>query len=699
MSTIWVREFTGGLDTRRMAEATTGGVLVRANNGHITRGGEFEQRAAFVPTYQLPAGTVGMAASPRSGIVVFGHGVAPAGLPVGVQYQRLQHPTAGIALVRILSTDLYAGKIYAVGEFADGAIFHFYDGARVTDWFDGRARATFEVTGGGVTPAVSASASFAITGGTNAPANYISAVRVDGIDVLGAHVLHTGDNTATAAQVAAQINSYNSLPNYTAVASGQTITISASTAGSASNNKAVVTETAGDVTVSGSAFLAGGANAVRSELTDLRIGDQSVIGAPVLWDSSNAATASQIAAAINAFPSNPSYTATAAGSSVSIAAAVPGVEANGRAIVFTLAHGFTVNPLSLSMANGAATTNTYQPGEFVKTIGTKEYSVSGPNMHFSGIKEPTKWTTDAVGAGFIDMSSENSGSEELTSLARYQTFVAVFAARAVQIWYTDPDPELNRLSQVLNNTGTSCPRSVTEFGDTDLFYLDESGLRSLRARDSSNAAATTDIGVPVDGLISAKLNTLTENERQQVIGLIEPKEGRFWLVMRDTIFVFSFFNGAQVSAWSTYDASFQDINGNTVRFSIDEALVYNRRVYLRSGRTIFVYGGLANGSEYDATEAEAWLPYLDADDPTREKAFTAIDVVMRGLWRVSSAMDLLNDSTEDLVGIFDETTYSGGTRPFNHQATHVSLRFRTEGKGPHRLGACVIHYNSSADDD
>src|SRR5206468_3229300 len=61
MGSIWVKEFTGGLDTRRLPETSPGGTLVKAIDGHINRGGEFEQRAAFVPVFPLPKGTVGLA--------------------------------------------------------------------------------------------------------------------------------------------------------------------------------------------------------------------------------------------------------------------------------------------------------------------------------------------------------------------------------------------------------------------------------------------------------------------------------------------------------------------------------------------------------------------------------------------------------------------------------------------------------------
>jgi len=698
VGTVWVKEFTGGLDNRRMFEATSGGVLVVANNGHITRGGEFEQRAAFVSEYTLPAGTVGLFYT-RAGIYVFGHAAAPVGIPAGVTYQRLQHSTPATALVRILSADLYQGKIYAVGEFADGAIFHFYDGTRVTDWFDGRARATFEVTGGEDTAAAAATGSFTITGGTAGGGNEVTDVLVDGVDILGTPVAWATSNNATATAVAAQITSHTSSPNYTAVAVGSTVTITASTAGASANDRTVAVTPGGTVTIGSTSNMANGTDAILSSLTDLKVNGVSIISAPVPWDTSNEDTAADVAAAINSFTSTPDYSASAVGTAVSIAAVTPGPTPNGYVGVFTLADGFDVSPDTIAMANGATSASTYQPGGFVKTIGQKMYSVSGPNMHFSGIQAPTKWTTDTVGAGFIDMSSESSGSEELTALARYQNFVAVFAERVVQMWYVDPDPELNRKAQILENTGTASPRSVTPFGDTDIFYLDESGLRSLRARDSSNAAATTDIGVPVDGLITDKLATLTENERAQIVGLIEPANGRFWLIMKDKVFVFSFFNGAKVSAWSTYDTSYIDEDDETVTFNVEYATVFNRRVYLRAGNEIYVYGGL-DGDEYDATVAEAWLPYLDADDPTRKKQFERIDAATRGLWVVHGALDPNNEDAEDKIATISETTYNiDGGIPFQHSATHVSLRFRSSGVGPHRLGACVIHYTGSEDDD
>jgi hypothetical protein len=334
------------------------------------------------------------------------------------------------------------------------------------------------------------------------------------------------------------------------------------------------------------------------------------------------------------------------------------------------------------MQGGVSPANTYQPGTFVKTIGAKMYSVSGPNTHFSGIQQPTKWTTDTTGAGFIDMSSQAAGSEELTALAKYQSFVAVFAETVIQIWYVDPDPSLNKQAQVLNNTGTASPRSVTQFGDNDLFYLNESGLRSLRARDSSNAAATTDIGVPVDALVVEALQGLSDLERDWVFGLIEPRDGRFWLTIKDRIFVFSYYPGSKVSAWSTYRPG----------FVVEEAVSFNRRAYLRSGDTIYVYGGLGETPIHDATPAVARLPYLDADTPTAAKELTGVDLALEGEWAVGVSLDPKQPEIVETIATVDATTFNHGRIPAQGRGTHFGLVLTSQGVGPHRLGSVLMHY-------
>lgn len=811
MSTIWIREFVGGLDTRRMPVTTTGGALIRAKDGHINRGGEFEKRAAFVQEYVLPADeTIGMAAG-KSGIYVFGHG-EPPDIPAGISYQRLQHPDGVTALTGVPSYDLHGGKIYAVGEFADGGRYHFYDGVRIPDWYDGRSRASFQVVAGGDVAAVSASGSFEITAGTlSAGVNKINSITIDGVAITnGSAIDHTGNNSTTASAIASAINSHTSTPDYSASATGQTVTITAVTAGTAANGKTIVVTTAGDAVSANVQNMAGGSAATSATLDDLTVNGVSILGSVVTWTTSNSATAELIAAAINTEVSAPDYTATAVEDTVNIVAADTGEAPNGRVVAFTTGGGFTVSPdTGLVMAGGsdpvdatsatgsfAVTAGTagaankvtdiqvngvsiidtevlwttshtatataianeingfvsspnytatsdgatvtvtasstgpavngksisvtvggdvtvgsgqamsggadaeavFVPGTFVKTIGSRMHSVSGANEHFSGINAPTRFTTDVTGAGFIDMSTQASGSETLTGLGKYQQLVAVFAERVIQIWYFDADPELNDQRQVLSNTGTASPRSITQFGDNDIFYTDESGVRSLRARDASNAAATTDIGVPIDTLVIEKLRGLTAEEREKVIGVVEPSDGRVWISMLDEIFVFSFFGGSKISAWSTYTPT-AEVDGETIALEIDNMVAFRRKVYVRSGDAIYVYGGLETAVTYDSTQAEAWLPYLDGESPTKKKTLNAIDAALEGQWAARVAMNLEDETVSDEIGVLTKTTYNDEAIPAAGESTHFSLRFTSQGSGPAKLSSAVIHYTVSADED
>ena len=472
-----------------------------------------------------------------------------------------------------------------MAEFEDGTIAHYYDGANVTDWYDGRARASFRVTAG-----------------TLAGVGQLDSLTVNGTEILSGAVAWGTSHPDTAAAIAANINAHTSSPDYDATSDDDRVNIVASDAGSAANGRVVVFGKSGD-------------------------------------------------------------------------------------IVLTPATG-------LELAGGSDSA-AFTPGTFVKTIGSKVYSVSDNLFHFSGIRLPTGWTTDNTGAGFIDMSYETSGAEELLAVANYQNFVAAFAENSIIIEYVDPDPDNYYVAQTLKNTGTVSPLSVTQFGDSDLFYLALSGLRSLKARDSSNAASTTDLGVPVDSLITAKLADLSVDERKRVIGLINPVDGRFWLCFSDEIFVFSFYPNAKVSAWTTYlpATTASDV---TTTLTIDDAVVFNRRVHVRSGDTIYVFGGLTTLT-YDETVAKCHIPFLEAGKPTEFKQWQGLDVAVEGQWDLYMGQQPTDSTVRELVATVTETTFNKSRIPFDSYASHVSPQFESRGTGAAKVSAIVLHHDGGED--
>ena len=691
MPYIVVEDFRGGLDTRRMNVTSTPGTLTTLTNAHITRGGEIEKRTAFVSLADLPSNTTGLAAAGGQ-IYCFGSVAASAvtfatGTPANINYVRLQHPSAS-ALTKILSVDFYNGRTYAAAEFADGTIHHFYDGTRITDWFDGRARAQIQVTGGTL-GGTAATASFIVTGGTNNPGDNLRVLRVNNVDIIASAVAHTGDNATTAANIVTAIGAGGS--GYTASASGATVTVTAPAVGIAQNGYQLTFEVDGVVTLGSVAHMSGGVN---NAVTNITVNGVAIIGSQVNWGTSHSVTAAAIATAINDYTSAPEYEATAVDSYVNIISKASGTSFNGHAIAVTVTGNVTTvfNPTSqTSLAGGVVDSSditttppgTYTPGAFVRPVKTKMYSLRDSLLHFSGVDQPTEWNDTNVGAGFINLANNAKGSEDLKAIANYFNNIAVLAEQCVQIWFVDPDDDLNQQIQVLGNTGTIAADSVVEFGDNDVFYLALSGIRSLRSRDSSNAAFVGDIGNPIDSLVAADIRA-ARKVAEDAKATLEPRDGRYMIAIGSRIYVFSFFPQSKVSAWSVYEPG----------FVVNNWAYDGEQTLCRSGNKLYSLGGV-NGDTYDNCTVTVQLPFLDAGSPATEKDLNGLDITCQNVWDVSIATDPSDITITEEVATFSQTSYGMGRATMSGYSTHVAPRLVCTQTGAAKIGNVVIHYTGA----
>lgn len=156
MPYLSLRDWRGGLDSRKFKLAQPAGTATQLVNAHVTQGAEIEKRKAFVKqenpdsnvTTSLPAGTFGMQ-EVATGLLVFGSSDLSASLfPPPFAYQRLQHPAvypvayasydaAKHALTAVKHSCVFGGKAFVSATFADGYTFAFYDGLIVTDFIAG----------------------------------------------------------------------------------------------------------------------------------------------------------------------------------------------------------------------------------------------------------------------------------------------------------------------------------------------------------------------------------------------------------------------------------------------------------------------------------------------------------------------------------------------------------------------------------
>jgi hypothetical protein len=652
MAYVVIEDFRGGLDRRRKRAVGQPGTLWQCENAVITRGGEVEKRKKFVSTYTLPAGTFGMGAA-SGNIYVFGSGADP-GVPSGVLYQRLQHPDS-LAMSAILDTEVFDGNVYAIAEYSDGSIHHFYNGARVEDWDSGIVRtamtdndgiaehlralidaeAAYNATRSGDTITITAAvvgtaftisqsvetveggtddqsitlvettpnipgvtevlatASFSVTGGTSsAGVNKVTSILVNGIEILNAAVDWTTSHSGTATNIAAQIDSYNSSPEYTADADGAVVTISAvAGSGATPNGFTVAVTVAGDVTVSTPSAMAGGVTAVTGQ--------------------------AQV------------YTAEIGGT-------------------FEVGDKFTITIDNKVFGNSG---NPSAKGTFALTHKSKIHALAGSLDFFSAINDPSKWNLSDVGAGFQNMASQDSGSETLKAIGKFQGNLAFLARRSTQLWYVDVDDDLNVLLQTLENTGTLAGQSVKSFGDTDVFYLSDSGIRSLRQISGTSKVYSNDVGTAIDDLVAAHMATLTDAQVAAGLALIEPRNNRYWLTLDETTYVFSYFPASKISAWSTFESG----------FAPSEYAVIENRIYVRSGNVIYLYGG-ATGLEYDTDSNDAYTvtvstPFISGGKVATDKIVTGFDLSVDGTWTINLLHDSRNEARKTRLGIVTDDTF------------------------------------------
>lgn len=318
----------------------------------------------------------------------------------------------------------------------------------------------------------------------------------------------------------------------------------------------------------------------------------------------------------------------------------------------------------------------------------KMYSVAGNTVYFSAIDDPAH-VTSGTGDGFLKIADQNSLGESLTGLGVYQNGLAFFSARSSQIWNIDPDDLKNALLQIISNSGTPFPKSIVEYGSRDTYYLDRTGVRSLRIREGQSAAFVNDPGSPMDPFISAHVAGLGASVQAKICAVIEPTDGRFWLAAGNRVYVLSYFPSAKISAWSYYQNS----------FNISELVVLDGRVYGRSSNTIYRYGGSDNATYPDASTNLVLVefPYLDAGKPATRKNWKGIDIACTGTWDFEMLVDPADEAVKTTIGTFSRTSWREGSIPFSSDTTHVAPRLVSRGAGAATLSAMAIHYAGTSD--
>ena len=323
---------------------------------------------------------------------------------------------------------------------------------------------------------------------------------------------------------------------------------------------------------------------------------------------------------------------------------------------------------------------------------SKMYALAGNVVYFSAIDNATLWTpgASAIGAGFIQLDGQDEGQMQTIGMAAYYDQMAIFGRASTQLWAMDEDPAQNQLIQSLSATGLVAYQALARYSNGDVLFLHDSGVRSLKARDASNAASVTDIGSPMDDELRALVRAAIIADGAHVVpnslvparGIVEPTTGQFWLVINDKIYVLSLAPSSNIVAWSRWD----------VGFNLDYVAVANQAIVFRSGNNYYVYG--ANiWDVYDGSQLEVVLPMAAANEPATYKQFTGMDAAIEGTWTFEVGTDVQNPNTRDLVGTATGATFNMQNIGLANTGTHIGLRATCTDASRARLGNLIVHFN------
>ena len=346
-------------------------------------------------------------------------------------------------------------------------------------------------------------------------------------------------------------------------------------------------------------------------------------------------------------------------------------------------------------AGGAtgATEITDGKGAYIRTYQSKMYSCEGQNIYFSAVGDPTDWTTTAEGAGFINAATNDAEAVDLQGLEVYYDKLAFFSSRAIQVWNMDPDPANNLQEQTIRSIGVAGRATPRQYGAGDILFLSPSGIRSLQARDSSNAASVNDVGSSIDRDIIDKITLQTDRVLANARSMLEDLTGRFWMMFDDEIWVLSLFPGPRVSAWSRY----MPTHSGDVPFTPEELVDSGGYVCVRgSDEKIYVLGG-EDRETYDTCTTEIQTSYINLDAPALWKTFTGFDSAVDGTWDIEISLDPDNVIWE-LIGQIDKSTYNDQRQAMRGYSPAISIKMTNTTPERARVANMAVHYNLSKED-
>jgi len=313
----------------------------------------------------------------------------------------------------------------------------------------------------------------------------------------------------------------------------------------------------------------------------------------------------------------------------------------------------------------------------VVKLASKLFAINGDTVRYCKTGAPRDWSA-ANDAGFLPTGLNSRGDRGANALGVYQNKLTVLMRDGAQIWTVDPDPTKMSMDDIVENVGTSFPRSVANVAG-DLYFLSDYGFRSITTLQLTNNLADVDVGSPIDSLVRPEIKTPGVFPR----AFYFYGTGQYICAIGNQLFVYSISRTAKIAAWSRY----------FLPNAVDAFAELGQELYIRSGDDVFKLDAETFTDDGLQFEVLLDLPYMDFKSPGQLKHVYGADVVVDGQCEFSIGFDVRDPDAYTTPVKVKGNTRPAGMIPVECAGTEFALRFRNYDSASFRLDSVTLYYD------
>lgn len=300
------------------------------------------------------------------------------------------------------------------------------------------------------------------------------------------------------------------------------------------------------------------------------------------------------------------------------------------------------------------------------------------NVSYCKTGDARDWTA-ASDAGFLPAGLQATGSDQVTGLGQFQKSLVVFFSDSSQVWSVSSNPSANLLTGTVENVGTNFARASRALAG-DLFFLSQSGFRSMSLVSITENLQDSDVGNPIDDLVVPSVAASDDP-----ISVYYPKLGTWLCFNGITAWAYSFSKTAKLSAWGKW----------TFPFAIDDATVLNQELYVRSGNDVYkVDKTIFKDGTSSIPLVDVQMYYQDANKPDVLKQFTGQKHICKGQPTVSYLFAADDQTLESAPYELPAVTEPGATYPVELCATRIAPHYRHQRDEDFELSLTSLLYEN-----